>query len=127
MATGLLIPFRRDNKADFAYGSAAELAQAKIIQIAGTRPSEMPWSDLGAALDDLRHMDSPVSRQLARVRLTDALARWAPDIRVLDLQIESRRPAGSLTKNALHIALGYDVVAQDGSTILADQRLELEV
>ena len=92
---GLLTPFRRDKKRDFASGSGSELLRAKVLQAlmtegAGPRASgELPWrTSFGAGLHLLRHQrNDEVLSALARVYVRDALARWLPSAQLVALQV----------------------------------------
>jgi hypothetical protein len=92
---GLLTPFRRDKKRDFASGSGPELLRAKVLQAlmtegAGPRASgELPWrTSFGAGLHLLRHQrNDEVLSALARVYVRDALARWVPSAQLVTLQV----------------------------------------
>ncbi len=92
---GLLAPFRRDKKRDFASGSGPELLRAKVLQAlmtegAGPRASgELPWrTSFGAGLHLLRHQrNDEVLSALARVYVRDAIARWLPSAQLVALQV----------------------------------------
>ena len=92
---GLLTPFRRDKKRDFASGSGPELLRAKVLQAlmtegAGPRASgELPWrTSFGAGLHLLRHQrNDEVLSALARVSVRDAIARWVPSAQLVALQV----------------------------------------
>ena len=92
---GLLTPFRRDRKRDFASGSGAELLRSKVLQalmIEGATPrssGELPWrTSFGAGLHLLRHQrNDEVLAELARVYVRDALARWVQSARLVSLEI----------------------------------------
>ena len=92
---GLLTPFRRDRKRDFASGSGAELLRTKVLQALMTEGAtarssgELPWrTSFGAGLHQLRHQrNDEVLAELARVYVRDALARWAPSARLGSLEV----------------------------------------
>ena len=92
---GLLTPFRRDRKRDFASGSGADLLCTKVLQalmIEGATPrssGELPWrTSFGAGLHLLRHQrNDEVLAELARVYVRDALARWVPSARLVSLEV----------------------------------------
>ena len=94
--TGLLAPFRRDKKRDFASGIGEVLLAAKVRQALlteGTTPrssGELPWrTSFGAGLALLRHQrNDAVLRELARVYVRDALKRWVPSARLVSLEVE---------------------------------------
>ena len=92
---GVLAPFRRDQKRDFASGSGADLLRAKVVQVLFTEGStartsgELPWrTAFGSGIHLLRHeRNDDVLRELALVRVRDGLARWAPGVQVTDLSV----------------------------------------
>jgi phage gp46-like protein len=102
---GLLAPFRRDKKRDFASGAGPDLLRAKVLQAlltegAGPRSSgELPWrTSFGAGLHLLRHQrNDEVLAALARVYVRDALARWVPSAQLVALEV-SRNEASLLLR-----------------------------
>jgi phage baseplate assembly protein W len=94
----LIAPLRRDQVRDFASGTGNELAKSKVIQVLLTEGStartsgELPWrTAFGAGLHLLRHeRNDDVLRELALVRVRDALARWAPGVEVTALSVERK-------------------------------------
>ena len=93
---GLLSPFQRDRKRDFASDTDAELLRSKVRQALLTNGAahgaggEMPWrTNFGSALERLRHQrNDAVLRELAHVRVRDALARWVPSAKLVSLRVE---------------------------------------
>jgi phage baseplate assembly protein W len=91
--TGLLAPFRRDRKRDFASGAGAELLASKVMQAlmtCGATPrssGELPWrTSFGAGLDILRHQRNDAAlAELARVQVRDALKRWVPEAELVEV------------------------------------------
>lgn len=98
---GLLIPFRRDRKRDFATGGGADLLRSKVLQAlmtSGATPGsagELPWrTAFGAGLDRLRHQrNDAVLAELARVYVRDALERWVPGARITALEVHGEGEA----------------------------------
>ncbi len=92
---GLLIPFRRDRKRDFASGSGEELLRSKVIQALMTEGAtprssgELPWrTSFGSGLGLLRHQrNEAVLKELARVYVRETLARWVPSARMISLEV----------------------------------------
>ena len=117
---GLLRPFRRDRKADFAAGTGEALIRAAVGQILCTMaaseftPGELPWrTEFGSGLHLLRHQkNDALLRELARIHVVDALKRWEPRIRVTSVQITRERDRG---ENVLAIRLRYAIVARGTS------------
>ena len=81
---GLIRPFQRDQKGDFATAQDAALVIAAMGQILGTICSsefsqgELPWRpEFGSLLHLLRHRpNTPTLDELARQYVVDALQRW---------------------------------------------------
>jgi len=90
---GLLVPFRRDKKRDFASDIGADLLGSKVLQalmtcVATPRSSgELPWrTAFGAGLDLLRHQRNDAAlAELARVQVRDALKRWVPEAEMVEV------------------------------------------
>lgn len=98
----LLVPFRRDKKRDFAVGTAEALLASKVRQALlteGDTPrssGELPWrTAFGGALGLLRHRkNDAILKELARVYVEDALRRWVPSAKLLELEV---MPSGPTT------------------------------
>ena len=101
-ARNLLIPFRRDRKRDLATGAEEALLASKVRQVLLTEGStprssgELPWrTNFGAGLELLRHRpNDEVLAELARVRVREALARWLPNVRLVDLELRREGAKG---------------------------------
>jgi len=124
---GLLTPFRRDLKSDFATGEIVELVKSNIRQVLGTHArnvnggGEIPWrTDFGSWLHMIRHRDlTYATQEVARVYVSDALAAWEPRARVANNGVRL-----TLLKRTLHIAVKFHVVVR--STVIArDQDVTL--
>jgi uncharacterized protein len=93
---GLLTPFRRDRKRDFASGEGDELLGSKVEQVLATEGStlgstgELPWrTAFGAPLEQLRHQrNDEVLAELGRVHVRDALQRWVPEASLVTVTTE---------------------------------------
>jgi len=91
----LTIPFRRDKKRDFAIGSAEALFASKVRQTLMTEgdtprtSGELPWrTAFGAGLALLRHQRNDAAlKELARVYVREALARWVPGAKLLGVEV----------------------------------------
>jgi uncharacterized protein len=81
---GLITPFVRDKKRDFASGEGWTLTMSKSRQVLGTRPGEVPWrTEFGTELDRLRHQQNTnVARELGRLYTKDALRKFVPSVSV---------------------------------------------
>jgi phage baseplate assembly protein W len=88
---GLLSPFRRDRKRDFASDDGDALLASKVMQVLGTESAsasasgELPWrTAFGTPLQRLRHMNNDVAlAELARVYVRDALRTWIPEVALM--------------------------------------------
>jgi hypothetical protein len=94
---GLLAPFRRDKKRDFASDSGVHLLRTKVTQALmteGTTPrsgGELPWrTEFGSGLTLLRHQrNDEAVRELARVYVRDALRRWVPEAELVSVETKT--------------------------------------
>jgi phage baseplate assembly protein W len=120
LGSGLLRPFRRDEKNDFASGSGADLVAACVGQVLGTRASgpsgvgELPWRpEFGSAdLNALRHaQNDDALADLGVVYVGEALRRWEPRARVT--RVTPRRP----TPETLVLDVRFDVVDRSGRVL----------
>ena len=102
---GLLVPFRRDRKRDFATGTGGDLLGSKVLQAlmtCGATPrssGELPWrTAFGAGLDLLRHQRNDAAlAELARVQVRDTLKRWVPEAELVEVSV-SREDASLLLR-----------------------------
>lgn len=113
---GLLRPFRRDLKADFAADGGERVIRSAVGQILGTMAGsdvtqgELPWrTEFGSLVHLLRHQkNDAILHELARVYVVDALKRWEPRIVVTSVKVTRERLDG---ENVLAIRLRYNVVS----------------
>lgn len=90
---GLLTPFQRDKKQDFARGKSSSLLKSKVLQALMTRGTtsrssgELPWrTAFGSGLDLLRHQrNDDVLTELATVYVKDTLKKWVPEVNVIEV------------------------------------------
>ncbi len=123
---GLIRPFVRDQKGDFAAAEAEVLVRACVGQVLGTRgrnaksEGEMPWrTDFGSLLFTLRHApNDPVTQALAKTYISDALGAWEKRVRVRALSFRTEKSRTDLKggDDVLVASLVYDLV--DGGTII---------
>ena len=98
---GVIAPFQRDEKNDFANEVGVELIRSNVRQVIGTvgasdtSPGEIRWlTEFGSQVYTLRHSNmNEVLDELARVFVVEALRRWEPRVRVTDTKIEKLREA----------------------------------
>lgn len=113
---GLLRPFRRDLKADFASDGGERVIRSAVGQILGTMSGsdftqgELPWrTEFGSLLHLLRHQrNDAVLNELARVYVVDALKRWEPRVVVTSVRVTRERQDG---ENVLTIRLRYNIIS----------------
>lgn len=140
LGNGLLRPFVRDEKKDFANASGAALVKSAVGQILGTRCTsptnigELPWRpEFGSLLPTLRHANNDDRiRQIAQTFVVDALRRWEPRIRVTGFSINQRssQPLGPV--DTLEIRVEYSIIDRNvpgNNVIISGQQafVELEI
>ncbi len=116
LGNGVLRPFRRDEKNDFANGAGVDLLRATAGQILGTRcdgprvRGELAWrGEFGSLLYLLRHKPlNATTRELARYYAQDALRRWEPRILVTRTSLTK-----DSTLRAMIIRTTFDVIARN--------------
>lgn len=114
---GLLRPFRRDRKQDFASAGGIDLIRSCVGQIIGTmcateggeQQGELPWRpEFGSLLHFLRHKKGVMLQELARVYIVDALARWEPRVILTATQVSM-----DSVRRVLTIRIRYNVIDQN--------------
>lgn len=108
---GLLTPMQRDGATDFAVGSGALLSVSKIKQVLGTAMGELPWrASFGAGIPRLRfRTNDALLAEQARVRAIEALAAWAPSVRVTSVTVD--REDTTLAIRVIYVEDGEERVA----------------
>lgn len=115
LGRGIIRPFRRDQKNDFANAEGLPLVSSCVGQVLGTRggsdfsQGEVPWdTERGSALHLLRHQKNDVAlREMARIYVAEALRRQEPRVLLKDVNIEKTSEG---EETILLIELVYDVV-----------------
>lgn len=107
---GLLLPFRRDRKNDFANGTGLEKIRSNVRQVLGTIQGEIPWlPSFGSQLHRLRHQNnSPILENLAFAYVIDALRTWEPRARVRSVSV-------TRDGRTLNITPSFDAVDTTGA------------
>lgn len=114
LGAGLIRPFRRDQKNDFANAAGLSLIETTAGQILGTRcdgprsAGELPWrTEFGSRLFLLRHKPiNSSTRELARFYAQECLQKWEPRIVVTGAKL-SREPS---RPRALVIRVGFNAI-----------------
>lgn len=138
LGNGLLRPFRRDEKNDFANGSGAELVKAAVGQVLGTRTStattigELPWRpEFGSLLHTLRHSNNNDGlKQIAKGFVIDAIRRWEPRVRVTGFGINRKRSTPGGPEDILEIIVQYNVIDRNvagNNVVLGNQQAIVEL
>lgn len=117
---GIVRPFRRDLRNDFAATGGEALVRACVAQVLGTMCAgagaygELPWrTDFGSMLYRLRHRkNDDALQELARTYVVEALAKWEPRIAVSDFEITREEAVTGAGENVLRIRLRYDIRSQ---------------
>lgn len=93
LGNGIIRPFQRDKKNDFANASGPRLVRSTVGQILGTQAEgevangELPWRHgFGSQMYLLKHRKGRIVAELGRQYAQDALARWEP--RVVVTQVD---------------------------------------
>lgn len=114
LGRGIVRPFRRDQKNDFANAEGRELVQACAGQILGTRgkgpgvAGELRWrGQFGSKLYLLRHRPiNTTTRELAIHYAQESLRRWEPRIVVTRVVL-----SGDQLRRTISVLVGFDVIA----------------
>jgi phage baseplate assembly protein W len=117
LGSGLIHPFIRDQKNDFANDNGLNVIKSCVSEILGTfaaddsgvMQGELAWRpSFGSRIYLLKHKKGPLLIEASRHYATDALARWEP--RVTNLRVTSAFFPSQL---ALYIDLIYDVISKN--------------
>lgn len=130
ISRGIITPFRRDQKLDFANSTDVNVVRSNVHTILNvtkasrTTQGEIPFNQkLGSLLIRIRHrnMDSTLVRELAIVHTVEALQENEPRVRVKEVNLIKDR-----TRFKATIQVIYDIVdiTQPGSPIIAAKQVE---
>jgi phage baseplate assembly protein W len=123
IGSGILRPFQRDVKQDWANDTGRRILDTSIGQILATMADsplatgELPWRpEFGSVLYLLRNQNNAGQLgDLARRYVVDAIREWEPRVRVRGAQIQRFQAANQQGQNAMLIRVKYDIVGQGGS------------
>lgn len=122
LGVGLLRPFRRDMKSDFATGTGLALVVACVGQILGTKADtastsgELPWrTDFGSRVHLARHRNnSDALSDFLTVLVQEALSTWEPRVRAVTASIDP-----TFNQREKRLRVKFDVVDRGGRVLLA--------
>ncbi len=124
LGCGIVTPFQRDQKNDFANASGLDLIRSCVDQVLGTNAGDdqskgdLEWrGDFGSKLYRILHRKGGVLDELARVYVVDALAKWEPRV-----QVSAAKMFFSPSENLYVIRVRYDVIDRNvpGNNVLFD-------
>lgn len=138
LGSGLLRPFRRDEKSDFAHASGEDLVKSAVGQVLGTRCTsaqavgELPWRpEFGSLLYTLRHANNnDALEQIAQGFVIDALRKWEPRVNITGFGINRKASMPNGPEDVLEILVQYDVIDRNvrgNNVILKGQRTTVEL
>lgn len=106
LGRGVVHPFERDEKNDFANAAGEANVRACVAQVLGTRRGEVRWRRaFGSDLHRLLHRpQNPALEDFAALLVRDAIQRWEPRARLLSVRVERREPG------VLALAVRYALV-----------------
>lgn len=117
LGTGIVQPFRRDAKNDFASTTGIGLIKQRIIQIimtvGGPRRGELPWrQDFGSVIPTLKHKSNNAAiEDMVRVYVVDAITKYEPMVRVRAVEVKRFSPdANVANRTGLSVRVLFDVV-----------------
>jgi len=124
--TGLLTPFRRDKKRDFASGAGEDLLASKVrlaLLTEGATPrssGELPWrTSFGSGIHLLRHLHNDAAlSDLARVHVRDCLKRWVPEAELVEV-------AATRDGSTLQLKVRFRAAKDAGKAVALQVELEL--
>lgn len=138
LGNGLLRPFRRNQKNDFANADGEKLVRSAVGQVLGTRGSnerivgELPWNtEFGSLIEILRHMpNDDTLQELGRLFVVEAIQRWEPRVVISRVDISRKKSDLNSGENVLEIALVYDIIqatVAGNNVILPDVEQVLQI
>lgn len=121
---GILCPFRRDGKGDFASESGLPLLSSDIAQLLGIigpsafQPGEVPWrTEIGTRLVGLKHRGThrELTRSSAEQMISGAIRRWEHRARpgAASIRVDESR----LYVTARYVPLGYQTEEAQSVTV----------
>lgn len=129
---GLLLPFQRDQKEDFANGSGDALYRSHVAQVLGTRADgevvggELEWrTDFGSRFYLLQQQRNTAALQaLAEFYAQEAFDNWLPELRLRAVRAERFVVDGRETGLRVHVRFDPPGIA---ATSTPDGKLQVTV
>lgn len=114
-ARGLLVPFQRDGKGDFANGSGDAFWVSKVLQVLAMKPGECDWAPkLGCDIHKARHKnDTPILRAMIRSSIQEAFTNWLPSLVLTDVLFRAEG-------RALHVEVWFNEWSGAGKRFAED-------
>jgi len=124
IGTGVIRPFQRDQKQDYANAAGIPILNTSVGQILGTMSDspiasgELPWRpEFGSTLYLLRNrLNNVALADIARKYVVEALARWEPRIRVRAVKIQRLEAQAGSGRNVLFIRITYDILSENSAS-----------
>lgn len=121
---GIVRPFRRDEKNDFATAGGVELIKSCVGQILGTYGAspkvqgELEWNpDFGSILYMMRHQNNTtVLAELGKVYVVGALRRFEPRIKIKGVGVSKGIHPVTKLETLLILRILYDVLAVNSTS-----------
>lgn len=119
---GILCPFQRDGKGDFANGDGLPILRSDIGELLGilgparAEPGEVPWrTDLGSRVVQLKHrgIHKEMTRATAELEVSGTLRKWEPRVVVGPTEITS----GELGDTALSVRATFRPARLPGAPV----------
>ena len=121
LARGIITPFRRDKKQDFANDSGLEVIRSNVRTILNTTAAsrvtqgEIPFNQkLGCHIQFLKHknLDDETFEELAIYYIIKAFRENEPRVRVKDVRLKKNRK-----ENKASLVVKYDIIEAVGSGV----------
>lgn len=122
---GLLRPFQRDQKNDFARARGNRLYASRIGQILGTEEGELDYDmAFGSRIHLLRHrgptFDQETSDALARFYVVDAVRKFERGVRITRVEV---RPTSARNGEVVHVF--FEPVDRQGNTVGDEENVQV--
>jgi len=132
IGVGIIRPFQRDKKNDYASAGGRRLVASCVGQVIGTDAQsevsrgELPWrTDFGSWVHLLRHRKGPATVELLRAYIQDAVKRWEPRV-----SFTRTIPVFDGPQRLLSAKVRFDLIAENrpgNQVTLSDQEVEVSI